>query len=137
MVLVKQNGDRLPAGAVTGVVLRLKDFATAPLADGSFGFYNLDPGNYTIELDKDRLPSGYEPASPTMANVALTSDAPTRGVERVAWNRGLFVHGGRYNRPQSRTHGCLRARDDELEVLAANAIELRREGDPITRLMVG
>jgi RHS repeat-associated protein len=68
--------------------------------------------------------------------IRFRAGAPTRGIERIAWNRGLFLHGGRYNRPTARTHGCLRTRDDELEVLAANAIELRREGDPITSLTV-
>ncbi len=62
--------------------------------------------------------------------------APTGGVDRIAWNRGLFVHGGRYNRHTSRTHGCIRARDDELETLAANFIAFQRQGDAVDTLYV-
>jgi len=62
--------------------------------------------------------------------------APTGGVDRIAWNRGLFVHGGRYNRHTSRTHGCIRARDDELETLAANFIAFQRQGDAVDMLYV-
>jgi hypothetical protein len=59
-----------------------------------------------------------------------------KGPERIVWDRQLFIHGGRYGNEQKRTHGCMRADDQELEVLAANMIELRREGDPVTTLTV-
>lgn len=61
---------------------------------------------------------------------------PSSGVDRVAWDRELFIHAGRKNRSASKTYGCIRLRDDEMETLAANFIELRREGDPVTSLTV-
>ncbi|MFA5810975.1 MAG: DUF6531 domain-containing protein [bacterium] len=62
--------------------------------------------------------------------------APADGRDRVAWDRQLFIHAGRFYNSASRTHGCIRARDDEIETLAANVIELYREDDPVTTLTV-
>ena len=81
VILVKDKDGRQIREALTGIVLRLKDAATASLVDGSFGFYNLDPGSYVIEIDKTRLPAEYEPISPTEARVELKPDAPTTGIE--------------------------------------------------------
>ncbi len=68
--------------------------------------------------------------------IRLRVGAATEGVDLAAWERGLFIHGGRRNRASARTMGCIRARDDELETFAANLIQLRRQGDPVTVLTV-
>jgi len=57
------------------------------------------------------------------------------GVERIVWQRGIFIHGGRHNY-RNKTYGCIRADDGELEVLAANAVLFQRQGDPIDQLIV-
>ncbi|MBN1282848.1 MAG: hypothetical protein JXA24_03645 [Proteobacteria bacterium] len=62
--------------------------------------------------------------------------SPGDGANGVAWRRELFIHGGRDNRHTARTFGCIRARDDELETLAANFIAFQRQGDPIDTLYV-
>jgi hypothetical protein len=81
VVLVKDVDGRRTREALTGIVLRLKNAATATLADGSFGFYNLEPGSYTIALDKDRLPTDYDLASPTEVVAELKPDSPTTGIQ--------------------------------------------------------
>jgi hypothetical protein len=68
--------------------------------------------------------------------IRFRAGAPTSGLDRLAWRRQLFIHGGRRNDYTHRTHGCIRARDDELETLAANFIAFRRQGDPIDELVV-
>jgi hypothetical protein len=62
--------------------------------------------------------------------------SPTSGIDRIAWRRQLFIHGGRNNNYTHPTWGCVRMRDDELETLAANFIAFRRQGDPIDELIV-
>ncbi|MFH1829527.1 MAG: DUF6531 domain-containing protein [Pseudomonadota bacterium] len=69
-------------------------------------------------------------------SIRVRAGAPTSGVDLTAWRRELFIHGGRNNNPIHPTHGCMRARDDELETLAANFIAFRRQGDPVTELIV-
>jgi len=81
VVLVKDTDGRQTREALAGIVLRLKDAATATLADGSFGFYNLEPGSYTIALDKDRLPPDYVLASPAEVVAELKPDSPTTGIQ--------------------------------------------------------
>lgn len=56
-------------------------------------------------------------------------------LDRAAWNRQLFLHGGRHNY-RSRTLGCIRADDLELETLTANFIAFSRQGDPIETITV-
>jgi hypothetical protein len=81
VVLVEDADGRRTREALTGIVLRLKNAATATLADGSFGFYNLEPGSYTIALDKDLLPPDYDLASPTEVVAELKPDSPTTGIQ--------------------------------------------------------
>jgi hypothetical protein len=81
VILVKDVDGRRTTETLTGIVLRLKNAATATLADGSFGFYNLEPGKYTIALDKDRLPPEYGPASPTEVVAELKPDSPMTGIQ--------------------------------------------------------
>ncbi len=72
----------------------------------------------------------------SQGRIRIRIGAPHDGPNRTAWNRQLFIHAGRNNRYEARTHGCIRARDDEIETLAANMIELYREEDPVTTLTV-
>jgi hypothetical protein len=81
VALIKDVDGRRTMESLPGIVLRLENAATATLADGSFGFYNLETGSYTIALDKDRLPPDYIPASPTEVVADLKPDSPTTGIQ--------------------------------------------------------
>jgi protocatechuate 3,4-dioxygenase beta subunit len=76
------DGDgRLDVGEGVGkAVLHLDGFVTASNDDGSFGFYNLEPGEYTIRLDAERLPAGLLPVSPPEVSLRLPPDRPVTGV---------------------------------------------------------
>jgi hypothetical protein len=50
-----QNGQIDAGEGQRGVVVRLENQVTATDADGAYGFYNLAPGTYVVELDRARL----------------------------------------------------------------------------------
>ncbi len=59
--LDKDGDDTCDAGeGVDGVVVRRGEAATMSGEDGEFGFYNVEPGSYTIEVDPERVPDGYQ-----------------------------------------------------------------------------
>src|SRR5262249_30224301 len=64
-VYCDKNGNGVcDAGeGVPGAVLHLNGHATSTDEEGVFTFYNNEPGQYTIRLDIDRLPTSYAPAS--------------------------------------------------------------------------
>ncbi|MDO8682554.1 MAG: stalk domain-containing protein [Armatimonadota bacterium] len=77
-----QNGDGKydPDEGVAGIVIHVAGFATVTGSDGSFSFYNLEPGSHTISLDTDRLLAGFVPASPVEITVDLLPDRPMSGI---------------------------------------------------------
>lgn len=78
---VNANGRRDPDEGVAGAVLLLGERATATGDDGSFGFFNMPPGDHVVELDVSRLPSRFELVSPARVDVPLTPDRPASGLE--------------------------------------------------------
>jgi hypothetical protein len=74
-----KNGHLDAGEGLAGVVLHLDGHVTATDAQGAFGFYNLDPGPYTIRLDAERLPQGYRAVSPGAVEVQLLPDQPFKG----------------------------------------------------------
>jgi hypothetical protein len=68
------NGKYDIGEGVRGVVIRLGEHATATDEEGAFSFFNTEPGQHTVRLDTDRLPSGYAPASPVEQTVDLLPD---------------------------------------------------------------
>ena len=79
-----------------------------------------------------------EPYNIRMGQVRFRVGAPrgdSASLNRIAWNREIFIHGGRYN-GNARTWGCIRMFDDDIDNLASDFIALNREGDPVTHLFV-
>jgi hypothetical protein len=66
------RGKRDRGEGVGGVVVFLGDFATSTADDGSFAFYNVEPGAHTIRLDTERLSKDYDTDSPTTLRAELT-----------------------------------------------------------------
>ncbi|MHB1461834.1 MAG: carboxypeptidase regulatory-like domain-containing protein [Armatimonadota bacterium] len=75
-----ENGTCDPGEGVANIVIHIADFATVTGRDGSFSFYNLEPGNHSVKLDTDRLLAGYAPASPVEMSVVLLPDKQVSGV---------------------------------------------------------
>lgn len=78
---VNKNG-RFDAGeGRAGIALRTGEHVTATDADGAYGFFNLEPGRYTVQLDTDRLGDGYAAASEPAITVQLDAGRPAVGVD--------------------------------------------------------
>jgi hypothetical protein len=75
------NGRYDPGEGIAGAVLLLDEFATTTTAGGGFGFYNLEPGHYTVRLDPQRLPEGYRASGPAEIAVDLPADRPAAGAD--------------------------------------------------------
>jgi hypothetical protein len=56
---------------VGGAAVLLGASATRTEADGSFGFFNVPPGAYRLELAADLLPEGYAPGLPARLDLGL------------------------------------------------------------------
>lgn len=82
VVYLDRNGNGIadPDEGVGNVVLHLNGFATATNDDGSFGFYNLAPGEHTVRVDKERLPRDLAVAVPDTITVTLQPDRSVTGV---------------------------------------------------------
>jgi len=87
-------------------------------------------GRYWAKHEMDN--AGY---SMRFGTIRIRTGGDSSAADRIAWNRGLFIHGGRHNY-RARTLGCIRGDDLELETLAANFIAFRRQGDPIDTITV-
>ena len=60
--------------------MRLNAGATSSDHAGRYGFYNLSPGPYVIEIDRERLPHGF--AAPNAAlTVQLEADRAATGLD--------------------------------------------------------
>lgn len=75
-VFADKNGNGRPDSGegIPRVVLRLGDAATATAEDGTFAFYNVDPGPHRIEIDTAKLPTGYVLMSSVVVDVNLAAD---------------------------------------------------------------
>ncbi len=81
--VVYDRGDETQSGQAEGVpnvVLHLGSAATSTGPDGSFAFYNLEPGPHSIRLDTERLATGLALASPEEATATLQPDGSSSGV---------------------------------------------------------
>ena len=76
-----RNGRCDSGEGVAGAVLHLNGFATATTDSGGYGFYNLEPGHYTVRLDVPRLPEGYGALGTVEMAVDLPADRPVTGVD--------------------------------------------------------
>ncbi len=74
------NGEYDPGEGTAGLVIRIAEFATVTGSDGSFGFYNLEPGSHAVSLDTARLLTGLVPGSPTEVTVDLLPDKSVSGI---------------------------------------------------------
>jgi len=80
----RNNNGRVDEGeAAPGVVVRLDDRGTATLTSqaGTFDFYNLEPGTYSVWLDAARLPVDLDLASNGRLAVDLQPDRPATNVD--------------------------------------------------------
>ena len=62
-----KNGDgKYEDGeGIQGAIVRLGTSVTASGPDGTYAFYNIDPGFVSVQLDDQHLPNGYYPVSST------------------------------------------------------------------------
>ena len=58
------NGSFEPGEGMKNIVLHLDDAVTMTGDDGSFAFYNIAPGRYTLRVDLERLPADFTVVSP-------------------------------------------------------------------------
>jgi hypothetical protein len=65
------NGRRDPGEGIGGAVLVLDGRATSSAGDGSFGFFNLPPGQHHIRIEAGRLPTGIEALVPSRMELGL------------------------------------------------------------------
>lgn len=77
------NGRMDTGEGQSGVVVRLDNDGTATLTDdgGTFAFYNLEPGRYTVWIDSARLRTGLGVASTGRTAVNLEPDAAATNID--------------------------------------------------------
>ena len=63
------------------MVLGVDGKITASDSKGSYGFYNLPPGNYRVYLDLERLPNGYEVEGETEKYVEIVYNKTATGID--------------------------------------------------------
>jgi len=76
VLLTDSDGNNIASG-VQGVVVHLGDAVTMTAANGTFGFYNLAPGVYSVQLDTERLSSPLVPVGASAMPVTLESTGET------------------------------------------------------------
>lgn len=76
-----KNGRFDVGEGVAGAVILLDDQVTVTDSQGAYSFYNLPPGSYLLRLDRERLPTAYEPTGSTDLTVALADDRPVTGAD--------------------------------------------------------
>ena len=76
-----QNGFWDEGEGIPNAVVAVNGSVTATTATGSYAFYNLPPGRYTIRLDVQRLAKGLATASPAELAAELTADYPLVGLD--------------------------------------------------------
>ena len=78
---LNENGKRDEGEGRVGVAVHLADKVTATVLNGSFGFYNLEPGTYAVWIDPQRLGKEYEPITATKAEVVVSPGKAAPSVE--------------------------------------------------------
>lgn len=76
-----KNGEFDIGEGISGVAVELGGSPTASRADGSFGFYNLEPAKHVVKLLADRLPPDLALDSPVEVETELKPDVPVTGLE--------------------------------------------------------
>jgi protocatechuate 3,4-dioxygenase beta subunit len=77
-----RNGRIDPGEELSGVVMRLNGSVTASDRNGQYGFYNLPPGPYVVEIDRQRLPRGFSAKNATL-RVQLEPERAATGLDFV------------------------------------------------------
>lgn len=85
------DGDFDEGEGVPNVVIASEGVVTATTATGAYGFYNLPPGPYTIQLDVPRLAKGMAVVSPSQLDVELMPDRPLLGVDFILERRDMPI----------------------------------------------
>jgi protocatechuate 3,4-dioxygenase beta subunit len=76
-----QNGRFDRDEGLTRVAVHLADRVTSTDENGTYSFYNLNPGRYTVRLNADKLPSDLEAVGATEQTVELADTGPVTDVE--------------------------------------------------------
>jgi protocatechuate 3,4-dioxygenase beta subunit len=77
-----RNGRIDPGEELSGIVMRLNGGATVSDRSGQYGFYNLAPGPYVVEIDGQRLPQGFAAKNATV-RVQLEPERAATGLDFV------------------------------------------------------
>jgi hypothetical protein len=77
-----RNGRIDPGEELSGIVIRLNGGATASDRSGQYGFYNLAPGPYVVEIDRQRLPQRFAARNATV-HVQLEPERAATGLDFV------------------------------------------------------
>jgi hypothetical protein len=70
----KESGAPGKTVGAQGIVIVLDDFATISAADGSFAFFNVEPGKHRLKIDVVRLPTRTTPVGPAEIAAELPPD---------------------------------------------------------------
>jgi hypothetical protein len=76
-----RNGRYDAPEGLARVVLHLGDQLTSANDDGSFSFYNVNPGTYNVRLNREKLPADVEIDGSAERAVELGDSGPPNGVE--------------------------------------------------------
>jgi hypothetical protein len=78
-VVCERSGGK--AEGVGGVVIFLDDVATTTAEDGTYRFYNAEPGRHVVRLDTQRLSKAYDPPNSIVRSVELSASALLADIE--------------------------------------------------------
>ena len=70
-----------PGEGLADMAVRLGEAVTATDSNGTYGFYNLQPGPYAVRLETERPGETYQPVSDREIGVELRPGAPLLGVD--------------------------------------------------------
>lgn len=140
---VRPNADPLQVGGMgpfpNGTYsIGVPEFYSKEFRDYVIDFYELSPSDldgFPVNGRSWRRAPKDGHYHPSFGRIRLRAGSNANDMDRVAYDRQLFLHGGRRNY-RARTMGCIRVRDSDLWLLAAEFARLRDTGDPITTLIV-
>ena len=75
------NGRCDPGEGLADMAVRLGEAVTATDSNGTYGFYNMQPGPYAVRLETERPGETYQPVSDREIGVELRPGAPLVGVD--------------------------------------------------------
>jgi len=76
-----RNGRYDPSEGLSRAVVHFGDRLTSAEDDGTFSFYNVNPGTHTVRLNRETLAADIEPAGPIEQSIELGDDGPATGLE--------------------------------------------------------